>query len=278
MSSTQTLGLLAGQGTFPVEVTREARRRGERVVTVGIRGLADPALEVESDLFEWVHLGQLQRLCDLFAEQGVTRAVVAGKIPKTHLYDPAALHLDPRAVEALRRLADRKDDSIQGALAAELEREGVVLVAQPDAAPGLFAGAGPLGSVVPSEAQWGDAAFGWAVARALGAHDIGQSVVVRDRAVVAVEAIEGTDATIARAGELAPGGGLVVVKVTKPGQDPRFDMPAIGLDTLKALAAGGAGALFFEAGRTVVLDREALAREADAQGVAVVGVPPEGPA
>jgi DUF1009 family protein len=278
MVSTATLGLLAGQGTFPLEVAREARRRGERVVAVGIQGDADPALEAEAEVFEWVPLGQLQRLCDVFAEQGVERAVVVGKIPKTHLYDPAALQLDARALAALRRLADRKDDSIQGALAHELEREGVSLLRQSEAAPGLFAGAGPLGAVQPSEAQWRDAAFGWRVARALGEHDIGQSVVVRDGAVVAVEAIEGTDATLARAGELAPGGGLVVVKVTKPGQDPRFDMPAIGLDTMKALSAAGAAALFFEAGRTVVLDRDGLVAEADAQQIAVVGVPPEGPA
>ncbi len=277
MSFTATLGLFAGQGRFPLEVAREARRRGERVVAVGIRGGADPALEAHADVFEWVALGQLQRLVDVFAEQGVERAVVVGKIPKTHLYDPAALHLDERAMAALRRLGDRKDDSIQGALAGELEREGITLLHQPDAAPDLFAGAGPLGSVQPSAAQWADVAFGWAVARSLGEHDIGQCVVVRDRAVVAVEAIEGTDATIARAGQLAPGGGLVVVKVTKPGQDPRFDMPAMGLDTLKVLAAAGAGAIFFEAGRTVVLDRPSVVREADTQGIAVVGVPPEGP-
>lgn len=277
MSPSATLGLLAGQGRFPLEIAREARLRRERVVAVGIRGDADPALEAEADVFEWIYLGELQRLIDAFAEQGVERAVVAGKIPKTHLYDPAALHLDGRALAALRRLADRKDDSIQGALAGELEREGVTLVRQCDAAPGLFAGVGPLGSREASPTEWGDVAFGWSVARSLGAHDIGQSVVVRDRAVVAVEAIEGTDATIARAGRLAPGGGLVVVKVTKPAQDPRFDMPAIGLDTLKSLVAAGAGALFFEAGGTVVLDREGVAREADARGIAVVGVPPEGP-
>lgn len=277
MSLTPTLGLLAGQGRFPLEVAREARRRGERVVAVGIRDGADPALEAEVDVFEWAYLGQLQRLVDVFAEQGVERAVVVGKIPKAHLYDPAALHLDERAMGALRRLADRKDDSIQGALAGELEREGIALLLQPDAAPGLFAGPGPLGAVEPSAAQRADLAFGWSVARSLGEHDIGQSVVVRDCAVVAVEAIEGTDATIARAGQLVSGGGLVVVKVAKPGQDPRFDMPAIGPDTIKTLAAAGAGAIFFEAGRTVVLDQSSVRRDADAQGIAVVGVPPAGP-
>jgi hypothetical protein len=277
MSFTATLGLLAGQGRFPLEVVREARRRGERVVAVGIRGDADPALEAEADVFEWVHLGQLQRLVDVFAAEGVERAVVAGKIPKSRLYDPAALHLDERAISVLRRLADRKDDSIQSALAGELEREGITLLDQPDAAPSLFVGEGPVGSVEPSAAQRADLAFGWAVARSLGEHDIGQSVVVRDCAVVAVEAIEGTDATIARAGQLAPGGGLVVVKVAKPGQDPRFDMPAIGPDTIKALAAAGAGAIFFEAGCTVVLEQPGVIRDADAQGIAVVGVPPGGP-
>jgi hypothetical protein len=144
-------------------------------------------------------------------------------------------------------------------------------------APELFAGPGPLGRLEPTVEQRGDIEFAWPIAKELGRLDIGQTVAVRDRAVLAVEAIEGTDATIARAGALAPSGGIVVVKVAKPDQDARFDMPAIGLDTLKALVEAKAAVLAFEAGRTVVLDRAELAREADAQGIAVVGVAPEGP-
>jgi DUF1009 family protein len=271
------LGLLAGTGRFPLDIVRAARARGERVVAVGIRDLADPALEAESDGFHWVYLGELQKLVDTFHAEGVKRAVVAGKIPKTVLYDPAALHLDARALGALQHLADRKDDSIQGALASELESDGFELLRQPDAAPELFAGEGVLGKYAPDAAQWADVAFAWPVARAVGAHDVGQSVVVRERAVIAVEAIECTDATIARAAQLAPGGGLIVVKLAKPGQDPRFDMPAIGVGTLEVMGEAEAVVLAFEAGHTVVLDRESVVREADALGIAVVGVAPEGP-
>jgi DUF1009 family protein len=272
------LGVLAGRGRFPLDIVRAARGRGERVVVVGLVNLADAGLEAEADALAWVHVGEVQKLVDAFLSQGVARAVVAGKIPKTVLYDPAALRLDARAVAALKRLADRKDDSIQGALAAELEADGISLMSQPDAAPDLFAGVGPLGRHAPDASGWADVAFGWPVARAMGAHDIGQSVVIRERAVIAVEAIEGTDAAIERAGALAPGGGLVIVKLAKPGQDPRFDMPAIGVGTLESMTRAGAGVLAFEAGRTVVLERDAVVAAADAAEIAVVGVPSEGPA
>jgi DUF1009 family protein len=272
------LGVLAGRGRFPLDIVRAARRRGERVVVVGLVGMADVGLEAEADALAWVHVGEVQKLVDAFRAEGVERAVVAGKIPKTVLYDPAALRLDARAMAALQRLADRKDDSIQGALATELEADGIALMLQSDAAPDLFAGVGPLGRHAPDEAGWADVAFGWPVARAMGAHDIGQSVVIRERAVIAVEAIEGTDATIERAGALAPGGRLVIVKVAKPGQDPRFDMPAIGVGTLEAMLRAGAGVLAFEAGRTVVLERDAVVAAADDADISVVGVPSEGPA
>jgi DUF1009 family protein len=276
--SAGALGVLAGRGRFPLDIVRAARGRGERVAVVGLVGLADPGLEAEADSLAWVHVGEVQKLVDAFHAESVKRAVVAGKIPKTVLYDPAALRLDARAVAALQRLADRKDDSIQGALALELEADGIALMEQSAAAPDLFAGVGPLGRHAPDEAGWADVAFGWPVARAMGAHDIGQSVIIRERAVIAVEAIEGTDATIERAGALAPGGRLVVVKVAKPGQDPRFDMPAIGIGTLETMVRAGAGVLAFEAGRTVVLERDAVVAAADAAEIVVVGVPSEGPA
>jgi DUF1009 family protein len=272
------LGLIAGRGRFPLEVARALRRRGTRVAAVALRGETDPELEAEVDSFEWVYLGELGRLVEGLRAAGASEAVMAGKVPKTRLYgDLGSLRPDGRALALLARLADRKDDTILRAIAGELEAEGIRLRAQAEVAPDLFAGPGPLGRRQPTAAQLADVAFAWPIAKALGGLDIGQTVVVRERAVLAVEAIEGTDATIARAGALAPGGGITVVKVAKPDQDPRFDMPAIGLDTLKALREAKAGVLAFEAGRTVVLDRLELAREADALGIAVVGVPPEGP-
>jgi DUF1009 family protein len=275
--SARVLGLIAGRGRFPLEVARALRRRGARVVAVAFRNESDPALESEVDTLEWVHLGELGRLVDTLRGAGARQAVMAGKIPKVRLYgDLGPLRPDPRALALLARLRDRKDDTILRAIAAELEGEGVALCAQPDVAPDLFAGPGPVGSRRLSAAEAADVAFAWPIAKALGGLDIGQTVVVRDRAVLAVEAIEGTDAAIARGGALASGG-VVVVKVAKPDQDLRFDMPAIGMDTLKALREARATVLAFEAGRTVVLDRDELAREADALGIAVIGVPPEGP-
>jgi hypothetical protein len=277
MAAAGALGLIAGRGRFPLEVARALRRRGERVAAVAFRNETDPALEAEVDALEWVYLGELGRLVETLRAAGARDAVMAGKIPKVRLYgDLGALRPDPRALALLARLADRRDDTILRAIAGELEAEGIRLRPQPEMAPDLFAGPGPLGHRALSAAEAADVAFGWPIAKALGGLDIGQTVAVRERAVLAVEAIEGTDATIARAGTLASGG-IVVVKVAKPDQDLRFDMPAIGLDTLKALREARAAVLAFEAGRTVVLDRAELAREADAQGIAVVGVAPEGP-
>jgi hypothetical protein len=274
----RTLGLIAGRGRFPLDVARAVRRRGERVAAVAFRGETDPGLEPEVESVVWVHLGELGRLLESLRAAGAREAVMAGKIPKTRLYgDLGALRPDGRAISLLARLRDRKDDTILRAIADELQAEGIRLRTQPEVAPELFAGPGPLGRLEPSAEQRADVAFAWPIAKELGRLDIGQTVAVRDRAVLAVEAIEGTDAAIARAGALAPSGGIVVVKVAKPDQDARFDMPAIGLDTLKALVEAKAAALAFEAGRTVVLDRDELAREADAQGIAVVGVAPEGP-
>jgi len=268
------LGLIAGRGRFPLEVARAARARGESVVGVGFHGETDAALDCTR-----VHLGELGRLIEVLQQAGVRRAVMAGKVPKVHLYgDLESLRPDARALALLARLEDRSDDTILAAIADELATEGIELQDQSQAAPELFAPAGPLGARRPSVPVEADIAFAWPIAKALGGVDVGQTVVVRDRAVLAVEAIEGTDAAIARGAALAPGGGCVVVKVAKPGQDPRFDMPAIGLDTLAVLAEVKAAALAFEAGRTAVLDREELAREADARGIAVVGIPPDGPA
>lgn len=275
-SGTRVLGLIAGRGRFPLDVARAARRRGERVVAVGFHGETDAALEREADAFTWVRLGELERLIQGLRAGGVRDAVMAGKVPKTRLYaDPESLRPDARALRMLAGLADRKDDTLLSALAGELASDGIRLRPQPEVAPELFAGAGPLGRTAPTGAQRADIAFAWPIAKALGDLDVGQTVVVRDGAVLALEAIEGTDAAIARGAALAPGRGVVVVKVAKPRQDPRFDMPAIGLETLKVLGAGGA--LAFEAGSTVVLDRDELAREADARGIPVVGIPAGGP-
>jgi len=268
----QLLGLIAGAGGFPLEIARAARGRGDHVHAIGFHSLTGPSLEDAVDRIEWLHLGELDALLDSFDRAGVRDAVMAGKVEKAHLYgDLEALRPDARAMELLRNLADRRDDSILGALADLLEGQGISLHPQAELVPDLLVSEGVLGAVTPTPSQWSDVAFAWPIARRLAGVDIGQCVVVKERAVLAVEAIEGTDATVRRAGLLG-GPGATVVKVAKPRQDPRFDIPTVGLVTLDAMIEVGAVLLAFEADATIVLERDALVEKADAHGVALLAV------
>ena len=267
-----SVGLVAGLGRLPFELARGARRRGRRVAAVALEGFADPALAGEVDACARLPVGQLERLFAFLRSEEVKEVVLAGKVPKRLLFEaPGRLQPDATAVSLLATLGDRKDDSILRSFARALEAEGFELVAQAELAPELLAVEGPLGSVAPTPAQLADVAFAWPIAKALGALDVGQTVVVEGRAVLALEAIEGTDAAIRRGCELGRGGACAV-KVAKPQQDPRFDVPAVGLATVRALAAGGGALLAVEAGRTLLLEREAMVREADAAGIALLGV------
>lgn len=270
----ERIGLIAGTGELPLAIARAARRQGRAVLGVAIADLADPELESELADCRWLQLGELGTLVGFFRDGGVRELVMAGKVPKTMLYgDPGRLRADATALALLGRLRDRKDDSILGAVAGLLESEGFRLLAQISVAPELVAPPGPLGRLAPTPEQWQEIRFAWPVARTLGRLDVGQSVVVRHRAVMALEAIEGTDEAIRRGGALG-GPGCCVVKVAKPGQDPRFDVPTIGLRTLATLAEVKGGLLAVEAGETLVLGRAALEAAADAAGIAVVGVAP----
>jgi DUF1009 family protein len=269
----EVLGLIAGAGTFPMVVARSARGRGQAVVAVAFPEHTDPRIEEEAAKLTWLHPGELGAALDALRSAGVRDAVMAGKVPKASLYsEGAALRLDTEARRLLRGLRDRRDDSLLRALAGTLQEHGIRLLPQAQLVPELMAGEGPLGRTRPTPEQAADIAFGWSIAKTMAGLDIGQTVVVKDRAVLAVEAIEGTDAAIRRGGGV--GAGAAVVKVAKPDQDPRFDLPAIGLDTVSSLIEVRASALAFEAGRTVVLDREKLPDLADAHGVALLGVDP----
>lgn len=266
------LGLIAGEGALPFEVARAARDRGRRVHAVAYHGITDAALEGEVDSFEWLHLGQFQALLDGFAAHGLQEAVLAGKVSKEHLYgDVSELRPDARALEVVARLGDQRDDSVLLAVAEALAGAGIELGSQLDYCTALTSAPGVLGQAVPSPAQWDDIAFGWPIAKAMGGLDIGQSIVVEARAVLAVEAIEGTDEAIRRGGLLG-GGRSTAIKVAKPNQDPRFDLPTVGLRTLEAMREAHVGVLAIEAGCTIILDRELLLQAADAEGVAVVSI------
>jgi DUF1009 family protein len=265
------LGLIAGQGVFPLEVARMARRRGLRVACVALRDQARPELEECVEQITWIHPGEVNAGLAAFRAAGVRDVVMAGKVTKSDLFqNPDGLHLDEQASGLMGELSDRKDDTILGKLADFLEAIGLHLLPQYALTPELLVGAGVLSATVPDAAQQADIAFGFPIAKTIGDLDIGQTVVVKDRAVIAVEAIEGTDATIRRAGAIASG--ACVVKVAKPSQDPRFDVPTIGPDTIAVLAVAKVAVLAFEAGATVVLEREVVVREADAHGIAIVGV------
>jgi len=273
----ETLGLIAGRGLYPRQVARLARQRGFRVAAVAFHSETDPALAEAVDALTWLHLGELQKMIDALLRAGVRRAVMAGKVLKTHLYgEIEAFHPDARALSVLSSLRDRRDDSILGAVVDEIASAGIAFPPQTELLPELFGPEGPLGAVSPDAEAWADIRFAWPVAKAMGGLDIGQSVVVKDRAVIAVEAIEGTDAAIRRAAELA-GPGCCVVKVAKPGQDPRFDLPTLGVETVKTLADARARAFAFEAHRTVVLGAGEVAAAADDHGIAMVGIGPAGP-
>jgi DUF1009 family protein len=272
----EVLGLIAGQGAFPLTVARAAREHGRELVCVAFRGLTDPAIDELLPQVHWIHLGEVLDGIRIFRSAGVGEAVMAGKVPKGLLFgDVSALRLDGRATALMGELRDRQDDTILGKVADFLAVSGVRLLPQWALAPELLVPAGPVGAVDLGPAQRADVAFGFPIAKRIGELDIGQTVVVKDGAVIAVEAIDGTDATIRRAGGIVSG--TTVVKVAKPRQDPRFDVPAIGPDTVQCLVQADAAALAFEAGATVVLERAELVRLADAHGIAVVGVDPVAP-
>lgn len=273
MSGSDVIGLIAGQGVFPIAVAQGARKSGIALHCVAIRDLTRPEIEAEVDSVTWIHLGEAAKGIGSFAAAGVDRVVMAGKVPKELLYrENVSLELDESAKDVMGALGDRRDDTILGAVADFLAKVGIELLPQYALAPDLLAGAGPLGTLAPTSEQEADVRFGFPIAKRIAALDIGQTLVVKNRAVIAVEAIEGTDAAIRRAGEITPD--TCVLKVEKPSQDARFDVPTIGPDTIDSLAAARASLLAFEAGVTVVLERERLVREADARGICVLGVDP----
>lgn len=257
------IGLIAGSGRLPLLFAQAAARAGRPVVAVAHEGETDPSLAGAT----WVKLGQLGRIAAVLREAGATEAVLCGGIKKPRIRD---LRPDWLGVKALARVRSFGDDAALRAIAAALEEEGVRIVSPLPLVPELLAPRGPLGRKTLSAEQREDAAFGLGVARALGSLDVGQTVVVLDRVVLALEAIEGTDACIARGGSLQAH--AVVVKARKPQQDDRFDVPTVGPRTVEACAKAGCAALAIEAERTLVLDRAELEAIADQAGIAVEGI------
>jgi len=265
------IGVIAGSGRFPVLFAETARRRGVEVVAVAHRGETDPELERVVDAITWIHPGELDAMIGALAAAGVRRTVMVGGIAKPRLFSD--LRPDARALAMLQRVGTLRDDLVLRAVAAELEADGIAVVPSTLFLQEIVPAPGVLGGRAPSDAEWHDIRLGFRAAKVIGQFDIGQSVVVRTGTVLAVEGIEGTDATIRRAGQLA-NGDVVLVKVCKPTQDTRFDLPAVGPATVRALADVHGRALAVEAGCTITLDRAEMVALADAAGIAVVAVDP----
>jgi len=263
------IGLIAGGGQFPLLFAEAARSRGKKVVAVGHINESLPELESAADAVCWIKLGQLGKIIGFFRGQGVEEAVFAGTITKTRIFRDVLPDL--KAISLWNKIDVRQDDSILRAVAAVLENEGIRILASTCYLDHLFFPKGLLTGKKLSKGQLEDIRFGWKIAREIGRLDIGQCVVVRERSVMAVEAIEGTDAAIRRGGELA-GSGAVVVKVKKPNQDFRFDLPATGIQTIETLAAVKGSVLAVEAGQSLLFDRKAMIDTANRLGITVVGL------
>lgn len=266
------IGLIAGNGRFPFLVLDAARSLGHDVTLVAIREEADAALEPaalarKADV-HWVSLGQLGRCIDVLQRAGVTNAVMAGQVKHTKIF--SGIVPDLKLLSVLTRLRSKNTDALIAAVADVMREHGIGLVDSTLYLQPLLAREGILTQRTPTDEEWSDFSVGYRAADAIAGLDIGQTVVVKDKAVVAVEAMEGTDEVIERAGRLA-GAGARVIKVAKPGQDMRFDVPVVGLPTVEHMRRAGVTALSVDAGRTLVLDGAAFLKEADEAGLAVVG-------
>ena len=265
----QQIGIIAGGGQFPFLVSRAAKKRGIKVYAVAHIGEADPGLETMVEEIRWIRLGQVKQLIQFFKSHHVTEAVMAGLITKTRMF--SGLRPDLKALKILAGIDHTQDDGLLRAFAAELEKEGIVIRGSAFLLPELLAPNGCWTRRKPSSREMAEVRFGWRIVKEIGRLDIGQTVVVRNGSVMAVEAIDGTDATIRRGGELGKEK-TVVVKASKPNQDMRFDMPAVGVKTLETMIGVRASVLAVEAGKTLAFDREAMVKLADQHRIAIIGI------
>jgi DUF1009 family protein len=283
VDSDQKLGLIAGNGSFPLLLLEAARAQGAQVVVAAIKEETSPLIEQRgAEAVYWMSLGELGKLIDTFKKEGVRTAVMAGQVKHKQIF--SAIRPDWRLAKVLFSLGTRNTDSLIGAVAKVLEDEGIHLISSTSYLEPLLAKSGVLTSRAPTEAELKNVEYGRAVARHLAQYDIGQTVVIAEAACVAVEAMEGTDATILRAGEIMRSAGretdsggegllsraLTVVKVAKPNQDMRFDVPVIGVKTIQTMAQAGATCLALDAEKCLLLDGDHIISAADRAGIAIV--------
>jgi DUF1009 family protein len=268
VASPSRYGLIAGNGRFPFLVLEAARSQGIDMVVAAIKEETFPEIEKQARTVHWLSLGQLGKLIKTFKAEGVTKAIMAGQVKHKQIF--SGILPDLKMMQVLASLATRNTDSLIGAVARVLEDEGIHLMESTAFLEPLLPKPGVLTRRLPSDDEQKDLDYGYKLARELGRLDVGQTVVVADAACIAVEAMEGTDAVIERAATLANGRALRVVKLAKPNQDLRFDVPVIGIPTIDVMKRSGATAITIEARKTLMIDRDELLRDADAAGVAIV--------
>ena len=268
------LGIIAGSGRFPFLVLEGAKRRGCHVTVVALRGFADPALADKADAFHWAGLARLGRWVRLLRRARTQGVILAGAVKKSSMYGRwRMLKLLPDWTSIriwFFSLRDKRNDTVLSAVADEFARHGIIMQDCVQYTLEQLAPEGVLTAAGPTPAQQRDADFGWPIAKEIGRLDIGQSIAVKELEVIAVEAIEGTDRMIERAGQLCPRGGWTMVKVAKPNQDMRFDVPTVGPETIINLARHGAKALVIESGKTMIVDREMMLAAAQKLGIVIV--------
>jgi len=262
-----TIGLIAGSGKFPLLIAESAKRRGVKVIAVAHREETMPELTDNVDEIIWVGLGQFGHLLNALKSREVRHVLMAGAITKAKIF--SNVRPDLKGLEVIGKLLIFHDDDILRAVARELEKEGIAVISSTDYLPELLAPPGCFTKRKPGKKETEDIEFGWKVAKDLGRLDIGHCIVVRRKTVLAVEAIEGTDKTILRGGALATEGGIVI-KVCKPNQDLRFDLPAVGSGTINVMSKVNASVLAIEAGKTLIFDKEEMIRLADSKGISIV--------
>jgi DUF1009 family protein len=268
----QKMGLIAGNGRFPFLVLEEARQRGIAVVTLAIKEEAEPTIEEIADTVHWVGLGELSRAVRLLKEASVDRVIMAGQVKHKRVFN--ILRPDRLLIKVLSRLRSRSTDTILKAVAEVLSEEGVELMDSTLLLASVLSTEGPMGKRRPSTDDKENLAFGYRMAKALAGLDIGQTVVVKEKSVVAVEAMEGTDATVRRAGQIVSEspGGLAVVKVARPSQDMRFDVPVVGPRTIEVMSEAGVSVLALEPGKCLLLEKDTLLQRADELKIVVYGI------
>jgi DUF1009 family protein len=265
-------GLIAGNGTFPFLVLEGARSRGIDMTVIAIREEASPDIERFASRVHWVSLGELSKTIDLLHKEGVKQAVMAGQVKHNKIF--SSIRPDWKLAKLLLALPSKNTDSLIGAVAKVLEEEGIQLVDSTKFLGPLLPAPGVLTRRAPDELEAADMEYGLHVARHIAAMDLGQMVVVRDKACVAIEAMEGTDETIERAARMVAGQKIVVVKVSKPKQDMRFDVPVVGLRTIELMSRLNATALAIDAYRTLLFERDQMIEKADSAGIAIQAFAP----